>query len=553
MKRVISSVLLGMIISLCGVSGQDTLLLSRLELIEDTRELMGYLESIHPDPYLYSGGKVAFHRRFQNILQAIPAEGLERDNYIRLISPLVASISDGHTRIETNYQFNRQKPGGVPLSFGIVEKIIYVDGVARKEDLSLIGAKLLAVEGVSPEQMIDRLGQIEGIENYYHGMMRLRSYLRVEPYLSNLLPEWKDHSAIRAEFEIDGRNREITFRLPVEISSGFLRNESRIEIPSMENRDFAWHFTSADRETAMLKIDNLTAYREMYESISESRNITEELKVLYQRFNGKTAPSGFEELMAGIPSAMDLFSELFTAMKSAGTRNLIIDLSKNGGGNSLMGDILTYFLYGKQALASIISESPPVKKYSPYYFEMKQGKSLEGLNREYARIQSYSLEENDYDFSTERFVNLFKAGNLDTLSGLKLKYKSVPSFLKEIASARYERYYTPRNVIVTSSNGTYSSAFTVMRYLNRSGAAIAGSISAQSGNGFGNIIDVTLKNSGVAVSVSHDSYIAFPDRPRERVTIKPDYLLTYDDLARFRFDSNAEILLALEVLNGKRE
>lgn len=540
-----------MVITMSRVSGQDTLLIPAQKLIEDTRELMGYLETIHPDPYLYSGGKVALHRRFQNILQAIPGGGLNRDGYIRLISPLVASISDGHTRIETNYHFDRLKPGGVPLSFGIVEKIIYVEGVAREEDLSLIGAKLLSVEGVSPERMLERLGQNEGIENYYHGLMRLRSYMRAEPYLSILLPEWKDHSLIRAEFEIDGRRREVTFRVPVEISSGYLRNKSRIEIPSMENRDFVWYFTSPDSETAVLKIDKLTAYREMYEAISGSRSVTDELKVLFEKVNGKAAPAGFDELMAGIPSAIDLFSELFTAMKSAGTRNLVIDLSKNGGGNSLLGDILTYFLYGKKALAGIISESPPVKKYSPYYFEKKQGRSLEGLNREYARIQSYSLEENDYDFSTERFVELFKAGRLDTLTGLKLKYKSAPSFLNEIASGRYEKYYTPRNVIVTSSTGTYSSAFTVMRYLNSSGAAIAGSVSAQAGNGFGNIIDVTLENSGVAVSVSHDSYISFPDRPGERVTIEPDYLLTYDDLVRFRFDPNPEILLALEVLQEK--
>jgi hypothetical protein len=317
MKKVISNVLLIMTTSLWPVSGQDTLVIPRQELIDDTRELMTCIESIHPDPYLYSGGKVAFNRLFQDILQSIPAGGMERDSYIRIISPLVAAISDGHTRIETNFQFNRLKPGGIPLSFGIVEKIIYVDGVARKDDLSIIGAKLLAVEGVPTKLMLERLREIEGIENYCHGMMRLRSYLRVELYLSSLLPEWKDHSAIRAEFEINGRNREITFRLPVEISSGFLRNESLLDIPSIDNRDFAWYFTSANRETAILKIDNLTTYREMYESISESRSVTEELKILYQRINGKAAPSGFDEIMQGIPSAMDLFSEMAEAMKLA--------------------------------------------------------------------------------------------------------------------------------------------------------------------------------------------------------------------------------------------
>jgi hypothetical protein len=476
---------------------------------------------------------------------------MDRDDYISIISPLVASISDGHTRIETSFQFNRLNPGGIPLSFGIVEDIIYVDGVAVKDDLPIIGAKLLAVEGVSTEIMLERLRKIEGIENYCHGMMRLRSYLLVEPYLSALLPEWKDHSSVTAEFEIDGRNRDITFRLPVELSSGFIRRESRIETPQMDNRDFAWIFTSPDRKTVILKIDNLTTYREMYESISESRSVTEELKVVYKKINGKEAPSGFDEIMKGIPSAMELFTEMGEAMKLAQTTSLIIDLSKNGGGNSLLGDILTYYLYGKKALTKIISESPPVKKYSPFYFIKKPGRSLEGLNREYAQIQSYALQENDYDFSTERFVELFKSGRLDTLSGLRMKYRSVPSFLKEIESDKYESYYTPANVIVTSSAGTYSSAFTVLRYLNRSGAAIAGSVSAQSGNGFGNIMEVTLRNSGIKVSISHDSYTAFPGNPDGRGMLDPDYRLTYSDLVKYRFDPNSEILLALDVL--KRE
>jgi hypothetical protein len=127
----------------------------------------------------------------------------------------------------------------------------------------------------------------------------------------------------------------------------------------------------------------------------------------------------------------------------------------------------------------------------------------------------------------------------------------VPSFLREIESGKYESYYTPGNVIVTSSAGTYSSAFTVLRYLNRSGAAIAGSVSAQSGNGFGNIIEVSLKNSGIKVSISHDSYTAFPGNASDRGMLEPDYRLTYNDLVKYRFDPNSEILLALDVLKGK--
>ena len=108
---------------------RDYRIIARDSLIEDTRDLLYYLETIHPDPYLYSGGKVQFHRRFQNVLQAIPENGLTTDEYIEIIKPFIASISDAHTRIARSYEYDRENPGGLPLSFASVEKSIYVNGV----------------------------------------------------------------------------------------------------------------------------------------------------------------------------------------------------------------------------------------------------------------------------------------------------------------------------------------------------------------------------------------------------------------------------------------
>jgi len=96
-------------------------------------------------------------------------------------------------------------------------------------------------------------------------------------------------------------------------------------------------------------------------------------------------------------------------MKEAGTEALIVDLSQNGGGNSLMADILTYYLYGTQKLAEIAVEESSVTKYSPYYFAQLTGRTIDDLNRQYAQIQSYPLTENDYDFSYERYANLFRS------------------------------------------------------------------------------------------------------------------------------------------------
>ena len=76
------------------------------ELTEDARELLNYLEYMHPDPYYYSGGKVEFHRKIQSVLQNIPADGMGKNEFTVLIRPFIASISDGHTRIASGLYYD---------------------------------------------------------------------------------------------------------------------------------------------------------------------------------------------------------------------------------------------------------------------------------------------------------------------------------------------------------------------------------------------------------------------------------------------------------------
>ncbi len=549
-QLLLLAMLFGPMISAHNQTPGESQLFTKQELIEDTRTMMDYLENIHPDPYLYSGGRVALNRSFQNILQAIPAGGMQKDAYIRLLRPFIASLRDAHTRLATPYAYDPSSPGGIPLSFGSVEKLIYVDGVVLKEHSFLLGAVLLSVEGVPVRELLGRLARNEGIENEYHGLMRLQARLKVRPYLSELLPEWKDLSGITASFKLpDGRTRELRFALPVELPASCIRPESAIRLPKTVKTEFSWDFSGPDKKTVILKIDGLTAYREMFESIAEGRDIRKELEQIYEKIHGRKAPEDNAELLAGIPSAVETFKEMLAEMKKAGTRNLVVDLSRNTGGNSLMADILNYFLYGKEALAEIVTEAPPVKKYSSYYFNWKNEESIEQINREYSRIQSYPLTENDFDFSTERYIALLQAGRLDTLSGLRLKYRSCPGFIREIESGAYESSYHPHRVIVTSSHSTFSSAFTLLRYLNRSGAEVVGSTPGQSGNGFGNIIYMNLPHTGIRLAISHDAYLAFPGRASERVVIEPACRLSWEKLKEYGFDPNAEVRLALEILS----
>jgi hypothetical protein len=522
-------------------------LFSKPQLIEDSRELLSYLENIHPDPYLYSGGKVAFHRRFQDMLQSIPPQGMPKDDFIRLLSPFIAAIKDGHTVLLRSC--NGQAAGGMPVSFASVEKCLYADGVPSDKDKALLGAKLLSVEGVPFSELLERMPSLLGIENETHGLMMLNVYLGRAPLLKELLPEWRDSSNIRVELELaDGISQEHRFALRDKNAAPLVRIESKLEVPSMEKTQFAYGFLSQDKKTALLKIDGLGAYREMWESEGRSRDIAKEVAAVYQQILKREAPTDTAAALAGIPSAVETFRRLAEEMKEAGTEVLIIDLSQNRGGNSLMADILTYFLYGTQKLAQIVTEERSVKKYSPYFFEALPGRSIDDINRQNAQVQSYPLTENDYDFAEDRFKELFLAGKIDVATGMALKYADSPTFLAELRSGAFSGYYTPKKVIVTTSHETYSSGFTMLRYLYKSGATVVGSTSAQSGNGFGNGSMFILKNTGLKMTISKNAYVVFPEEPDKRKQIFPHHELTYEKLKGYGFDPQAVVIYALDLL-----
>jgi hypothetical protein len=437
----------------------------------------------------------------------------------------------------------------MPLSFASIERCLFVDGVPSGKDKALLGTKLLSVEGVPFAEMLKRMPNLLGIENDTHCLMMLNVYLGLTPLLKELLPEWQDYSNLRVQLELtDGRTQERSFALRDKNAPPFVRAGSKLEVPSMKKTQFSYRFLSPDRKTALLKIDGLNAYREMWETEGRSRDISKELAAVYRQILKREAPTDTAAALAGIPSAVETFRRLAEEMKEAGTEALIIDLSQNRGGNSLMADILTYFLYGTQKLAQIVTEERSVKKYSPYYFEALLGRSIDDINRQNAQVQSYPLTENDYDFAEDRFKELFLAGKIDIPTGMALKYADTSTFLAELKSGAYAGYYTPKKVIITTSHETYSSGFTMLRYLYKSGATVVGSTSAQSGNGFGNGSFFTLKNTGLKMTISKNAYIVFPEAPKERKQIMPHHELTYEKLKSYGFDPHAVVLYALELL-----
>jgi hypothetical protein len=515
---------------------------SRDELIQDARQLAHILESTHPDPYIRGGGKIAFHRRLDQLLNAIPEEGMTRDEFVRLLRPFIAAIGDGHTDIWYDYRVSETRPGGVPLRFDIVEEFLYVAGVPDEEDGDLIGALLVSVEGVPVAELCERQERLKGTENLYHALQLLAvESLWYRSFMEDLLPEWEDTSRVSVALQLpSGESEEIAFTLPKRMVS-LITPETQVTLPATYESGFRYDFVDAEGKTAYLRVRDMMRYREAYEiwALAGSRPSTEATR-------------------ARIPSATETFRDLVVEMKEAGTETLIVDLRDNEGGHSLMSDILLYSLYGKEDFIAVKTYTPAagggeIRRYSPLYFESCTNQSIEDFNEG----RAVPLIEGDYNFDDdftddeEKVRNLFQESEIPAF--LDRWINRSPTFYTEFQSGAYGGYYRPERILVLVNSRTFSSGFTMARHLYLAGATLVGTPSAQASNCFGELLRWRLKHTKIEGVVSGSYFNQFPNDPELGRVLPVHYPLTYETLASYDFDPNAEYLYALEYLSGNGE
>jgi hypothetical protein len=299
-------------------------------------------------------------------------------------------------------------------------------------------------------------------------------------------------------------------------------------------------------EIAVLRIANMIAFREVFEYFqAQGLGRFEDVgRRVYQRVNpGADAPADYAEVVAGIPAASAVFWDLFQAMKAAGTRTLIIDLRDNEGGNSLFNQILTYYLVGFEKTVALLKANGTVRKLSEFLASCsEQGLDLNQIPY-YPQVP---LEESDYDFSLdpefsgEKYEQAIRAD-------LERDFAKMPSFYTEFQSREHEALYFPEQILILSSERTFSTGYNLMVDLYQLGGQIVGVPSGQAGNSCGDIRAFKLGHSGIQGYVSTKSFVAFPDDPERGALLRPHYPLTYERFKAYDFDENTTLRYALEL------
>jgi hypothetical protein len=522
----------------------------RAVLVEDAYQLRDTIEETHPDPYLNGGGKIAFHRRFQEVVGGIPEQGMTAADFLALLRPFVAAIGDSHTALRlTTGEIN---PIGLPVGFRIVEGQLVISRVADSDLSPLFGARLLSIEGVTTAELMERQRRLRGLENRSTvlAVLILRT-LTTRQSLAQLIPEWRGGETLRLELSLtDGSRTDIGVSVLDSAPNRWLTPPSRISMPSLTRSDVAFTFLETDRSTALLVIRDLMRYREACELwLADGLDQAEELaRAAHRQFHGTSGPQDTGELLSEIPSATPTIAELVDAMQAAGTRNLIVDLRGNTGGNSAMREILVYLLFGDRAMRSI-DNGYQIVKYSSLVFEQYDAITIDRVNRG----RPHPLRATDYDFSeeTEYRDRMTNAASAADRHPTNVTLEKAPSFWSTYQTGKYHQPRSwPEHVVVLTSATTFSSGFNVATGLVANGARIVGTASAQAGNGFGDMLMFSLEHTGIEVGVSYKQNVTFPDDPERGRCLEPGDPLTYETLAKFNFDPNAEVLLALETLRG---
>lgn len=526
--------------------------ISREKLIADVRQLSDILEKAHPDPYIRGGGKIAFHRRLQRTILSIPDKGLSNLEFYRLLRPFVATVNDPHTHLRSPYPHLAALARGLPLRFAVVERSLYVDGIPDEKYRDLLGACLVAVEGVPFEEVQKRQQKLQGHDNEYDVLSTIGGYgaLWYWFYLEQLIPERENRDKIQITLKHpDGKIKDYTIPTFKRVTFPLIGFDSGFVLPSREKCDFVYSFLDREGKTALLLIDNMSTYREAFEAWDSYGFpwTLDRAKQVFKRYQGTNPPEDKAALFAGLPSVTETFRSLVKDMKRAGTETLLIDLRRNHGGNSLMSQILVYYLYGKEEITKNRKEKAlEIRKLSEYFFKQYGKTTLEELNEG----SPVALTKEDYDLKHDREFQSEKSGE-DIAEEIQEFLDRGPTFAKEYVSGEFSGYYLPNNVVVLCSANTFSSGWTLMYCLYKAGAVLVGTPSSQAGNCFGDTLQFQLDNSRLSGSVSHKYFDMFPGDLEMGRVLKMHHQLTYEKLKSYDFDPNAEILYALEVIRKR--
>ncbi|HEV7332054.1 MAG TPA: S41 family peptidase [Flavisolibacter sp.] len=335
------------------------------QLQQDLDSIYLNLQWNHPHLFAYHS-KADADAAFQQLRRQV-SKSMNRIEFTRLVAPFIALFRDGHTSLDVDFEseeFNRYSSGGgrfFPLGVYILDGKLYAGRTDLVATAIRQGDEIISLNGIKSSAIIDRLQNMwsaDGVEGVTVTAQRLFSYSLWTTYQwgTRVLVEYRSNGKEKKEL-LGGIGKEDFLRLSFN-SGGTIRK---------------LHLYP-DYSLAVVEINS-------YGSVEKTNHFID---------------------------------SCFAVIKQKGIRNVALDLRKNGGGNSYIGD---YFI-------AHISQKPyntvRAKKWhlSPMVLQLSNEhwlrQSVENAKKTYTRNGAFleSPQLNPQRGATLKDPALFVEGNL---------------------------------------------------------------------------------------------------------------------------------------------
>ncbi|MFA8343455.1 MAG: hypothetical protein ACEPO8_10855 [Rhodothermaceae bacterium] len=542
-KNILSKLLILMIFCIGITLSQNNI--PRKKLLQDFNYLVNTIESTHPTPYHGFGGRMFFHLKANECREKIPPAGMTRKEFYFIVSEFVVNVNDKQTFIYSPFRRLQWMREILPVELKIVS-----DGLIIKKSLpeyySLIGAEIKSVNGVTVDELLKRMRQVQPCENISGVWYLLKKHLTDLDLCKQLFPSVKGKLTIEAALP-DSTNKEVIMCYEREfeqyrfIDINKKKNSKRNIIP------FTYKFLDDKNTAACLKFTSTWARETMEEMKNIGGNCSFLFLQAYKIFQLDVKREEYEKNMINIPSLTRLFYDMLVEMKKNNSKHLIIDLRESDKGFGFTTFPTLYLLFGdkylnynnKKVFCEFISEN---------YLRKSSSKTIEKFNEK----NKTSCKVGDYKFYNRLLNKLSEIKNPEERIKQYIKNSSHFSEIKILEKQNGKPVYSPKIIVVTSP-ATFDGAFQYLGLLKNIGdIKIVGVASRQAYNlGFGRF-DFELKNSRLLFSVSKSYDLYKTKNPRSGDIIQPDFPFTKELFKKYKFDEDAEILYIKDLIKKNK-